>query len=220
MNNRHHKPPKTRLSVIDRMQLARSVSRQFDGVWIGTWRGTQDDLLRIESALLLVKQHSPLDYARIIRGLDRIWIYLVLDGLGQWNSSLNACLLDERYVADPATSIEQIASTIVHEATHARIERCGIEYDEKRRVRIEAICFRREAAFAARLPDGTQLQDQVAQYLDWYQSNPDYFQDAKFRDRFGSEMSAALHHLGVPRWLIQAVATLERIVRWVRRLFR
>jgi hypothetical protein len=78
---------------------------------------------------------------------------LSFHGLGEYKRSLKACILDERYLADSATSVGEIASTIVYEATHARLERYGIGYKEELRGRIEAICFRRELAFAVRLPD-------------------------------------------------------------------
>lgn len=55
----------------------------------------------------------------IVRELERIWVSLSFDGLGEYNHALKARILDERYVAAPATTLEQIASTIVHEATHA-----------------------------------------------------------------------------------------------------
>jgi hypothetical protein len=159
-----------------------------------------------------------LDYARIIRNLDRIWVYLLPHGVGEYKASLNACLLDERYVADPATSIEQIASTIVHEAT--RLESHGIGYKEAQRARIEAICFRRELAFAARLPDSAQLQQDIARCLDWYQANPDYFHDAHFQERAGGEVFAALRHLETPDWLIRAVLIVGPKIGRVKRLFR
>ena len=47
-------------------------------------------------------------------------------------------MLDERFLANPETSVEMIASTIVHEATHAKLERLGVSYAEDRRARIEA----------------------------------------------------------------------------------
>src|SRR5687767_10756012 len=135
MRKERHKPPQARLRLLDRMQLAMSTARHVDGLWIGSWR-TPEDLTRVERALLLVKQHSPLHYSRIISNLERIWIFLLPGGLAAYNHSLKACVLDERFVADSATSAEEIASAIVHEATHARLERCGIEYNEDRRARI------------------------------------------------------------------------------------
>src|SRR5882757_1207548 len=168
VNRQPARPP-----IADRIKLAMSTGRHLDGIWIGSWRGKPADLMRVESALLLIKQHSPLDYARIIRELERIWVSLSFHGLGEYKHSLKACILDERYVADSATTVEQIASTIVHETTHARLERYGIGYKEELRARIEAICFRRELAFAARLPDSAELQQGIARCFEWYQANQD-----------------------------------------------
>jgi len=115
--------------------LAMSTAGHVDGIWIGSWRGNPEDLTRVEGALSLIKQHSPLDYARIIRELERIWVTLSFGGLGEYRHSLKACILDERYVGDPSFTVERIATIIVHEATHARLERCGIEYKEELRIR-------------------------------------------------------------------------------------
>jgi uncharacterized protein YjaZ len=129
-------------------------------------------------------------------------------------------ILDERYVADPATTVEEIASTIVHEATHARLERYGIEYEEQRRARIEAICFRRERAFAARFTDGAELQERIARYLEWYQANPEQFSDTRFQENRMAGGIDALRYLGTPDWLIRAVSMALPIISGVRRLFR
>jgi hypothetical protein len=219
MRKQRHKPPKASPRIIDKLMLALSDARQVDGIWIGSYR-TSEVLTRVEHALLLIKQHSPLHYSRITSELERVWISLLPDGLAQYNRSLKACVLDERFVADSATSIERIASVIVHEATHARIERCGIEYDEYQRTRIEAICFRRELAFAARLPDSTGLQQHIAEYLDWCPANPDYFRDAHFREREGDGEIVVLRHIGAPDWLIRAHPTLKSMIGRARRLFR
>lgn len=218
MSKKHHRPPRPR--IIDRIQLAGSTGRYLDGIWIGTWRGTPEDLAPIERALLLVKQHSPLNYARIIRDLERVWVYLLPHGLAEYKRSLKACILDERYVADPATSIEKIACTIVHEATHARLERYGIEYEEPRRTRIEAICFRRELAFAARLPDSAELQQGIARCLEWYPANPDQFSDAHFQERHTAGGIEAARYLGAPDWLIRAILIPLPIISRVRKLLR
>jgi len=220
MSNECYGSPRAMPSILDRMGLAMSLGRHLDGIWIGSWSGRPADLTRVEQALLLVKQYSPLSYARIIRDLERIWVFLLPHGLGQYRASLKACLLDERYVADPATSIERIASTIVHEATHARLQRYGIGYEEKRRARIEAICFRRELAFAARLPDGAQLRQGITRYLDWYQANPDYFSDAQFQKRRTDNEIEALRYLETPDWLIRAYPVLRSLKDLTRKLFR
>lgn len=212
-----HKPPQLRPHLLDRMELAMSTAHHVDGLWIGSWRGSSEDLTRVEGALSLIRQHSPLDYARIIRDLARIWVHLALYGQGQYRHSLRACILDERYVADPATTLEQIASTIVHEATHARLERCGIRYKEELRTRIEAACFRRELAFARRLPGCAEMQQDLAQRLEWYRANPDEFSDARFREHHEAGEIEVLGYLGTPDWLIRAVRILTPMVRRARR---
>jgi hypothetical protein len=219
MSNERHRPPQASTRIVDRIQLARSTGRHLDGIWIGTWRGTPEDLAPIERALLLVKQHSPLNYARIIRDLERVWVYLLPHGLGEYKPSLKACLLDERYVADPATSIERIASTIVHEATHARLERYGSDI---RKVPCEnrGDLLRREFALAVRLPDSAELQQEIGLWLDWYQANPDYFHDAQFQERRTGGEIEVLRHLGTPDWLIRALLVLRPVIGRAKRLFR
>jgi hypothetical protein len=201
------------------MSLAMSMSRHVDGIRIGSFLGSQDYVARVEDALRLIKQHSPLHYSRIMRELERIWIWLVPHGLAHYDRSLKACVLDERFVADSATGLEQIASAIVHEATHARLERCGIAYNENRRARIEAICFRRELALAARLPDGAELQGDIAQYLDRYQNNPEYFRDVHWRERISKGQIETLRYLKAPEWLIRALLTLKSMIDRTRRMF-
>ena len=71
------------------------------------------------------------------------------------------CELEENFVRAENTSAAQIASVIVHEATHARMMRLGFGYEEPKRVRIEHICFGAQQAFARRLPDGEQLVKEV-----------------------------------------------------------
>jgi len=192
-------------------------ARHVDGIWIGSW-GRSSGEARVEGALSLIKQHSPLDYARIVRELERIWVSLSFHGLGEYNHSLRACILDERYVADSATTVERIASTIVHETTHARLERYGIGYEEELRARIEAICFRRELAFAVRLPNSAELQQEIVRYLEWYQANPDYFSDANFRENRTAGEIEALRHLGTPDWLIRAMSYQKSMIGRARRL--
>jgi hypothetical protein len=210
--------PKTKLRqrvsrLVDRLGMAMSAARRVDGIWVGSWSSRpEEDLQRVEAALSLIREYSPLDYKRIVRELKRIWVSLEFYGVGSYKSSLKTCTLDERYVANPQTSVERIASTIVHEATHARLERHGIEYKEDLRTRIEAICFRRERAFAIRLPNSSELQQGIARYIDWY-SNPEYFSNATFRKNHEAGGLEALRYLKASPWFIRAVTALNSIRR-------
>lgn len=216
------KPRQVRPHLVERLGLAMSTARRVDGIWIGSLGGAQEEnLARVEGALLLIQQHSPLDHARVVRELERIWVRLSLYGNpGEYEHALKACILDKRYVADPATTIERIASAIVHETTHARLERYGIGYKTELRTRIEAICFRRELAFAVRLPNSAELQQELAQCLEWSQANPDFFSDANFRERHTAGGIEALRYAGAPDLLIRAAVSLKKMLDQARRLFR
>ena len=209
-------------SLLERISLAISTSRRVDGIWIGSYWGSPKHLARVEQALLLVKRHSPVHYSCIINNLERIWIFGLTHIGAEYNHSLKACVFDYRFLADPKTSTKLIASVIVHEATHARLERCGITYDEDRRVRIEAICLRREWALAARLPDSAELQQLISEHLHWhwYQANPDFFSDAQIRERHRNGAIEALRDAGAPDWLIRAIPATRSMIGRVRRLFR
>ena len=122
-------------------------------------RTGEPSIQRIEDALRLIERCAPLHYRRIKNNLARIWVHLVPHGAGCYLHSLNACLLDERIVTSETTTVEWIASAIVHEATHARLEKLGIRYDEALRQRIERICARRELDFARHLSGVDALQE-------------------------------------------------------------
>jgi hypothetical protein len=194
MRKDSNSPRRVRISPFDKLGLAMSTSRHVDGIWIGSLGRSTQELMRVESALSLIRQYSPLDHARVIRGLDRIWVTPALHGVGEYWRSINACILDERYLADPAVSIERIASTIVHETTHARIERYGIEYSQELRKKIEAICIRRQLAFVRRLPNSAELQRDTASYLERSQASPERYIDAQYR-----------RDLGVPEWVERTI---------------
>lgn len=198
-----------------------SEARHIDGLWVGSSEEPPyPGLRRVEDALLLIKQHSPLHYSRVVRNLSRVWVTILPTSVAEYDHSLNACLLDERFVNDASEALMGLASTIVHEATHARMERWGVKYEEQKRSRIEAICFRRELSFAASLADGVELQEQITRSLQWYEANPDFFSNANFRDRHGGGMAEALRHLGTPEWLIRTAPTIQRLISRVRRVFR
>jgi len=158
-------------------------------------------LPRVEEALLLIRTYDPVSYRRVTHELERVRVFVVPGSAAVYRESLGTCQVDERYVRD--SSAEFIASTIVHEATHARLARCGIAYEQKHRVRIERVCTRRQIAFAAKLPNGEeaceQAQDQLAGF------SPEVFTNQAFAEREDRGGVEALRYLGVPEWLIRAI---------------
>lgn len=214
------KVSKLRASLMDRLLLRMCKSRSIDGLWIGTLKDAKAEyiLRRVEQALNLIKCYDPLQYARVIHNLDRVWVHLLPAGQACFRASLQACILDERYVLSAATTPEMLAKTIVHEATHARLDQLGFEYDEKQRARIEAVCFRRERAFTAKLPQAEALQEEVARKIDWFARNGDYFSNESFHQRDKQGKIEALRYLGAPEWTIRAVFRFAAIVAKIRRL--
>jgi hypothetical protein len=200
-----------KLSLVERVDIWMSKSRVVDGLWIGTWEAEPHPALRrVEQALQLIKRHDTLHYSRILRNLDRVWVHLLPSALAHYNSSLNACVFDERFVLAETTTLEKIASTIIHETTHARLDGWGIGYDEPSRYRIEAICLRRELNFVTGLPDSEHLQEEIVQTLEWYATRPDYFSDRNHRELDDQGAPETLRYLGAPDWLVRIAMWLIR----------
>jgi hypothetical protein len=219
MRRERHKPPPARPRLLERIGLAMSTSRRFDRLWIGSFERSTVQLSRVEDALALIKQYSPLDYARIIRQLERIWVAVGPPEVAHYERSLNACVLNQRFVADPATTVEKLAAVIVHEATHARLARCGIEYKLEQRTRHEAVCGRRELAFVARLPNSAELQRTIAYSMEWCRANPGKFSDAQLRENHIVGGIEALRSYEVPEWLIRAMLMETSIFDRARKAF-
>jgi hypothetical protein len=205
---------------IERVALRLSTSRQVDGLWVGVALLSEPEpiLRRVEEALLLIKLHDQLRYGRLVRDLERIWVRDLPGALGTFSRALQACSLDIEYVRAETTRPESIAAVIVHEATHARLELCGIGYEEELRPRVEAICFRRELAFAARLPNGEQVRQEAEHRLAAYATS-DYWTDAAFAERFDNHIEA-LRRIGAPDWLGRTMLTLRGPYRRVQRFFK
>jgi hypothetical protein len=119
-------PKKKRPNLGDWLELQFSPNRRIDGLWIGVGGGgkgqdkrqDQHVLDRVEEALSLIRTYDRPRYDRLSRDLKRIWVRVLIYGLGTYNEALAACELDARFVLDETTSPELIAATIVHEATH------------------------------------------------------------------------------------------------------
>src|SRR6266567_5446165 len=183
--------------AVDCLSLWFSTGSDIDGLWVGTTEGKPyPGLRRVEDALQLIKRHDSLHYSRAIHNLARVWVRLLPTARACYDRSLKACVLDERYVLLETTTLEQIACTIIHEATHAKLERWGISYDEKERSRIEAVCLRRELHFIGRLPRGEQLSDEKALTLEWCLSDHDYFSDLSLQQRYLQGVIETLRYLG------------------------
>jgi hypothetical protein len=113
---------------------------------------------------------------------------------GQYINDLKLIELYDEFVFDPDTSIEELASTLVHEAQHARLFRLEFEYNESIRGRIEALCFRSERLFGSRIPNGNKIIEDANVWL-----------SGKYDERFTNEGNReahlnALKNSDAPKW--------------------
>jgi hypothetical protein len=201
-----------RPNLLDRLELRLATTNmRIDGLWIGTAERESDRLLRrVEGALRVIKTHDRRLYDRLIHDVERVWIRVVPHGLGTFNEPLKTCELDTRFVLAETSSPEAIAATIVHEATHARLLRYGIGYKEEIRARVEAVCLRRELAFAAKLPNGEQVRRSAERTLE-LSGTPGFWTDKRYDERAVEGGVEALRHLGWPDWLVRTVLAIRAL---------
>jgi hypothetical protein len=203
------------------MDLWLSKGHVVDGIWVGSFPSDAEPAIqRIEAALRLIERSAPLHYRRVKTNLSRIWVQLVPHGAGCYLHSLNACLLDERVVASETTTVEWIASAIVHEATHARLEKLGIRYHEAVRQRIERICARRELDFARRLSGVDALLEEIAWRLDQCSEDNASYTNQNMWEQTDQGNAEILRHLGTPEWVITLVLRVRTLVSGIRRFIR
>jgi ankyrin repeat protein len=113
----------------------------------------------ISQALKLIARSAPREFARVARYLTAVVVVPAMRPSGSFFGGV--CLLDEDLLSWSRDPIEEIALTLVHEATHARLSELGFGRAKGvLRVRIERVCLRAEIDFARRIP-GSQRTDLV-----------------------------------------------------------
>ncbi|HET7024692.1 MAG TPA: hypothetical protein VFI39_05765 [Gemmatimonadales bacterium] len=149
----------------------------------------------VMAALQLLHDVDPRRFNRMKRDIRGIWL-IGIAGLGEYDTKRRVCKIDPDYIMSLDRSAESIASTIVHEAMHARLAGCGFEYTIERRHRIEQICTQAQIAFASRLPDGSAIVAQARQVLDQPASawSDEALVDHRLR---------RLRELKLPEWLMR-----------------
>ena len=112
---------------------------------------------KCEAALALLQRHGPRHLARLLAHARGVLIFGAVRPQGEWFRDSRLVVIGEEFAARPATEPAHLAAVIVHEATHAWLEHLGFAYATERRPRLEAICFRTQAAFARAVPGGGPL---------------------------------------------------------------
>jgi hypothetical protein len=114
------------------------------GVLVPTGFDEEECYARISAALHLIDSCVPYRARRMRRDVAAILCFGTgADAaLGAYVPLFRVCLVDPRHVLNPRTSTLDIARTIIHEATHARLHMSGIRRALKPSERVEAICAR------------------------------------------------------------------------------
>jgi hypothetical protein len=132
---------------------------------------------RLTQALDLIAEHAPRRLRRLHRDIGGI-IVRRFPCRGAFLPGTRECLVELTFTVNPRHSLAEIAASIVHEATHARIARMCGPLSEEQRPREERICRKAELEFGLGLPGGAsvverarsalQLADRdVAPRVDW-----------------------------------------------------
>jgi len=131
-------------------------------------------LEHIREAMDLISSVDQRRFRILQRELSKILITWG-DGPSFWPFS-TACVLPKEYVEKEGTA--GLASTIIHEVTHARLWRKGFRYDQEIRRRIESACVREQIRFALRLPEGPQIVSRLEAAFE-----KEWWSDEQIRDR-------------------------------------
>jgi hypothetical protein len=180
--------------------------RLLEGVLVGILMPSGEDrrtiFPKVADALRLVGHHDPRRFARFRRDVSAVLVELTSGARAEWVSVASLVRLQLEYARAEDTSPLDIASTLVHEGTHAWLDRIGVAYDEPRRARIESICFRSQLAFLRRIPGSAELVADTERQLS---RGPEYWTNAAFRLR----RLDSLRKLGVPGWIVRTLGRLS-----------
>ena len=189
-------------------EFCRVVSRRSDAYGVRIWYlmplGDEARVAseRIGRALELIATHDPRQL-KLFHGIARGIIIVDHPMLfGSWEPGARLVRLSESFLRSDRATPTMIAMTIVHELAHARLGARKFAYEPKRRHRIEAICFRAEAAFARKVPGGEELADRYEKRAErTIAAGPDDYSDRALREL----SSRALEIVGAPRWILRAM---------------
>jgi hypothetical protein len=138
---------------------------------------TDQVIQRLTAALDLIATYAPRCYRRFRNDLAGIVVERFACR-GAFFPISRECLVELTFTVNPQHTLPEIAASIVHEATHARVAHwCGTSPPESR-AREERLCRRAELAFGLALPDGAIVvqraqaalaldEQDVAPTVDW-----------------------------------------------------
>ena len=142
---------------------------------------TEQVVQRLTAALDLIATYAPRRYWRLRKDFAGLVVQRFACR-GAFFPESHECLVELTFTVNPRHALPEIAASILHEATHARVARmCGTRPPEHH-AREERLCRRAELEFGLAVPDGAvvvqrardslALADQeVAPTVDWTEAS-------------------------------------------------
>jgi hypothetical protein len=140
---------------------------------------TADVIARLDEALALIERYQPWRLRHLRRDLNAIRV-VRFPCRGAWIPDEGACVTELTFLARRDITAAPVASSIIHEGMHARVDRMGVSRYSRDRAREERLCRRAELEFGESLPpdlgapvveralQSLTLEDQdVAPTIDW-----------------------------------------------------
>ncbi len=114
---------------------------------------TEDVTRRVAAALDLIARYAPGRYHRLRQDLSG-FVVKRFACRGAFFPDTRECLVELTFTVNPRHGLPEIAASIIHEGTHARVAAmCGALPSEAR-AREERLCRRAELEFGLAVPDG------------------------------------------------------------------
>ena len=140
---------------------------------------TPDVIQRLDEALTLIARYQPWRLRHLQRDLDELRV-VRFPCRGAWIPDEGACVAELTFLNRRDITAAPVASSIIHEGIHARVDRMGVSRYARDRAREERLCRRAELEFGQSLPpelgapvipralESLALADQeVAPAIDW-----------------------------------------------------
>ena len=142
---------------------------------------TRDVIERLTGALDLIATYAPRRFRRLQQDFSGIMVRR-FPCRGAFFHGSRECLVELTFTVNPRHTLAEIAASIVHEATHARVARMCDPLPAEQRPREERLCRKAELEFGLALPDGavvverarsslTLADQEVAPAVDWAEAS-------------------------------------------------
>ena len=150
----------------------------------------------LATGLDYLAKYGPRQYKQLRHRIRRMSICRLPHLHGHFEESGPTIVIAEDFLKRSAHRPVEVASTLVHEATHARLHRLGIRYTDRTYVRVEQACTQEELRFLSQVPE--------ADAADLLQEVRSRFESAATlwsRDVDLARTSEALAIVDAPMWL-------------------